>query len=142
MHKINSETAARMLELIRTSTYQGKVTFLLFGFMLKTDASPNEAARATFDDVYKNGQPRKAITLGEGARRRSLLVDEGLRKTIEALWLVQVHQGFVPSVQSPLFRAWSGRAFTAEELASVLWLYQSCRSLKDGCFAFARRGCR
>lgn len=124
MHKISSETAARMLELIKTDTYQGKIAFLLFGFMLKTDASPNEAAMATFDDVHKSGQVRKAITLGKEARRRSLIVDDGLRKTVEALWLMQVHQGLAPGTQSPLFRARSGKAFTAEELARMLWLYQ------------------
>jgi site-specific recombinase XerD len=124
MRKATTETAKKMLEIVDVSTDQGKLTWLMICLLHQTRAGFSEIASLTVGDVYQHGRARKAVTLGEGARRRTQILDDKTRQVVDGLVLLQLKQGHQPRPAAPLFRTASGRAFKAEEMASLFWLYQ------------------
>jgi hypothetical protein len=113
-----------MLQIVNLSTDQGKLTWFMICFLHQTRAGFSELASLTVGDVHHHGRARKAATLGEGSRKRTQLFDDKTRRVIDGLVLLQVKQGHQPSAEAPLFRTASGRAFKADEMASLFWLYQ------------------
>ena len=125
MPKVTTETAQKMLQLINVSTYQGRLTYLVIGFLYQTRAGFSEIVSLTIGDVYHHGRAKKAMAIGEGPRQRTQLLDDQARKIIDDLVVLQVQRGHRPGSDAPLFRKpGSGQAFTAEQLASIFWLYQ------------------
>lgn len=124
MPKATLETAKKMLQLINVTTYQGKATYLMVAFLYQTRTGFSEIASLTIGDVYRHGRAKKAVPIGEGSRQRTQILDDQARKIIDGLVVLQVQQGHRPSADAPLFRTPSGKAFTAEQLAALFWIYQ------------------
>jgi site-specific recombinase XerD len=125
MPKVTTETAQKMLQLIKVTTYQGKLTYLMIGFLYQTRTGFSEIVSLTVGDVYRNGRAKKTMIVGEGPRQRTQILDDQARKIIDDLVVLQVQRGHRPSSDAPIFRKpHSGKAFTAEQMASIFWLYQ------------------
>lgn len=124
MEKPAAETATKMLELIDLTTYQGRITYLAISFLCQTGATFGEAARLRVGDVYANGRPRKWVRLRWQVPQCTMLLRSAARKTVKLALEVQAEQGLTPDYSAPLFRTPGGKAFTAEQLASLFWMYR------------------
>ena len=135
MPKITAVTAQKMLQLINVTTYQGKLTYLMIGFLYQTRAGFSEIVPLTIGDVYRHGRTKKVMAIGEGLRQRTQILDDQARNIIDDLVVLQVQRGHRPSADAPLFRTPSGKAFTAEQLASIFWLYQEAAESEGKVFS-------
>ena len=124
MNKPNAETAAKMLRLVNLSTYQGRITYLAISFLCQTGATFGETARLKVGDVYANGKTKKWIRLRHQVPQCTMLVRPAAQKTVRLALEVQAQAGLPPDAAAPLFRTPGGRAFTAEQLASLFHLYR------------------
>jgi len=59
MPKVTTETAQKMLQLINVTTYQGKLTYLMIGFLYQTRAGFSEIVSLTIGDVYRHGRAKQ-----------------------------------------------------------------------------------
>ena len=128
MTPATTETAKKMLKLVNVTTDQGKLTWLMITFLHDTRASFQEVASLRVGDVYRHGIPRKSVTLGEGQRRRTVILGPRLRDVVTALVLLPA-QSLQITPDSPLFRFSNGRTLTAEQMASLFWLYQEAAEI-------------
>ena len=78
-------TAVKMLQLINVTIYQGKLTYLMIGFLYQTRTGFSEIVSLTIGDVYRHGCAKKAVSIGQGPRQRTQILDEHARKTIDDL---------------------------------------------------------
>ena len=128
MSKVTTETAKKMLQLVNIKTDQGKLTWLMITFLHDTRASFIEIASLRVADVYRHGAARKSVTLGEGPRQRTVILGPRLRDVVTALVLLPAQSLQIMS-DSPLFRFSSGYELTAEQMASLFWLYQEAAEI-------------
>ena len=128
MTKVTTETAKKMLQLVNIKTDQGKLTWLMIAFLHDTRASFIEIASLRVADVYRHGAARKSVTLGEGPRQRTVILGPRLRDVVTALVLLPAQSLQIMS-DSPLFRFSSGYELTAEQMASLFWLYQEAAEI-------------
>ena len=128
MSKVTTETAKKMLQLVNIKTDQGKLTWLMIAFLHDTRASFIEIASLRVADVYRHGAARKSVTLGEGPRQRTVILGPRLRDVVTALVLLPAQSLQIMS-DSPLFRFSSGYELTAEQMASLFWLYQEAAEI-------------
>ena len=131
MHKATTETARKMLQLVRLDTNHGKLTWLMIAFLHNTRASFIEIASLRIGDVYRHGAPRQSVTLGEGQRQRTVILGPKMRQVVEALVLLPIGQGHRHDPDLPLFRLRSGHPFEADQMASIFWLYQEAAEGQD-----------
>ena len=123
MSKVTTETAKKMLQLVKIKNEQGKLIWLMIAFLHDTRASFIEIASLRVADVYRHGAARKSVTLGEGPRQRTVILGPRLRDVVKALVLLPA-QSLQITPESPLFRFSSGYKLTAYQMASLFWLYQ------------------
>ena len=128
MSKVTTETAKRMLQLVNIKHEQGKLTWLMIAFLHDTRASFQEIASLRVGDVYRHGKARKSVTLGQGQRQRAVILGPRLRDVVTALVLLPA-QSLQITPDSPLFRFSSGYELTAEQMASLFWLYQEAAEI-------------
>ena len=128
MSKATTETAKKMLQLVNIKNEQGKLTWLMIAFLHDTRASFIEIASLRVADVYRHGAARKSVTLGEGPRQRTVILGPRLRDVVTALVLLPA-QSLQITPDSPLFRFSSGYELTAEQMASLFWLYQEAAEI-------------
>ena len=95
----------------------------MIAFLHDTRASFIEIASLCVGDVYSNGVARKSVTLGEGSRQRIVIMGPRMRDVVKALVLLPA-QSLKITPESPLFRFSSGYKLTADQMASLFWLYQ------------------
>ncbi len=132
MHKATTKTTRKMLQIVNVNTYQGKLTYLMISFLYQTQTGFDEIVSLAIGDVYHHGRVKKAMIVGEGTERRTHLLDVRTRQIIGGLVELQAHHGLKPTAEAPLFRTPSGKAFTAEQLASIFWLYQEAAEAEEG----------
>ena len=124
MKNLDAETAAKMLNLIDLTTYQGRITYLAISFLCQTGATIGETVRLKVGDVYAHGQPKKWVRLRAQMPQCSMLLRPAARKLVKLALEVQAQQGLLPHFAAPLFCTPGGKAFTAEQLASLFWMYR------------------
>ena len=129
MNKASKATAEKMLQIVRVKDFQGKMTYLIFAFLYHTRAGFSEIAPLKVGDVYKFGRVNKSVVLGEGPRKRTLLLNESTHILIKSALEVQFAHGLQPTAEAPLFRLTSGKAFTADQLARLFWFYREAAEL-------------
>ena len=127
----SSNVTKTMLALVNSSTYHGKLIYLMIRFLGQTGASAGEAASLTIGDIRLGHQVKKAFDLGQGPRQRTQIIDSRLRKTLDALLLQQVCQGLRLQNDSPLFRTASDKALTADQMGRLFWLYQEAAAFES-----------
>ena len=130
MSNATTETAKKMLQLIDLTTDHGKLTWLMIAFLHDTRASFHECASLRISDVYKNGNSRKTLALGQDQRRRTAILGPHTRKIVEALLLLSAKWGHQASPDTPLFRLPSGNPFQADQMARLFWLYQEAAEVQ------------
>lgn len=131
MNKVTAETAAKMMELVDRTTYQGRVIYLAIAFLQQTGLGLEEVTRLRVRDVYQLGVVRISMQAGSGTKERTVPLSDGARQTVSELLKAQVRQGLQPYPWCYLFRAPSGRPITAYQLASLFWLYREAAELRD-----------
>ena len=125
MNKPNQQNAIKMLQLVDLSTYQGRITYLAIAFLSQTGATFAEVARLTIGDVCALGRPKKWIRIAANTPLScTMLVGPAARKTVKLALEVQTQHGLLPYPAAPLFRTPSGKAFTADQLASIFAMYR------------------
>ena len=124
MNKPNAETATKMLQLVNLTTYNGQITYLAISFLCQTGATFGETARLKVGDVFANGKAKKWVRLRHQVPQCTMLVRPAARKTVKLAIEIQAQHGFPPDAVAPLFRTSSGKAFTADQLASLFQLYR------------------
>lgn len=130
MKKPTTETATRMLSLIDLTTYQGRITYLAISFLCQTGATIGETARLKVGDVYDQGRAKKWVQLRAQMPQCTMLLRPAARKTVKLALEVQAKQGLLVHRSAPLFATPGGRAFTADQLGSLFWMY---REAAEGC---------
>ena len=95
MNKVTAETAAKMMELVDRSTYQGRITYLAIAFLQQTGLGFSELARLRVRDVYQLGVVRISVQVGF-AGERIVRLNETARRIIADILKAQVCQGLQP----------------------------------------------
>lgn len=101
---------------IKVTTYQGKLTYLMIGFLYQTRTGFSEIVSLTIGNVYRNGRAKKTMIIGEVPRQRTQILDDQASKIINDLVVLQVQRGHqprsdAPSLQKALHRqSFHGRA--------------------------------
>lgn len=94
-------------------------------FLCQTGATFTEASRLTIGDVYSYGRPKKWVRMPAATPLScTMLVSPAARKTIRLVLEVRSQQGLVPYQSAPLFATPTGTPFTADQLASLFWMYR------------------
>jgi hypothetical protein len=124
MNKPNAEITTKMLQLVNLSTYHGQITYLAISFLCQTGATFGETARLKIGDVFANGKTKKWVRLRHQVPQCTMLVRPAAQKTIRLALDVQAQHGYTPEPAAPLFRTPGGKAFTADQLASLFQLYR------------------
>lgn len=128
MKRLTAETATKMQKLANLSTYQGRITYLVIAFICQTGATYGEAARLLVGEACAHGRPKKYARLLT-MPKCAILLNPAAQKTVKLVLEVQGQHGLIPHPVAPLFRMHSGRAFTADQLASLLWMYRQAAEL-------------
>lgn len=130
MNKVTAETAAKMMELVARTTYQGRITYLAIALLHQTGLGFAELSWLRILDVYQLGIVRISVQVGFGDER-IVGLNEKARGLVAAILKAQVSQGLQPYPWCPLFRAPSGRPFSRDELASLFWLYREVAEMSE-----------
>ena len=128
MNKVTTETAAKMMELVDKSTYQGRITYLAIAFLQQTGLGFSQIARLRVRDVYQLGVVRISVQVGF-ADERIVRVNETARRIVTDILKAQVCQGLQPYAWCPLFRTPSGGPFSRDQLARLFWLYREAAEM-------------
>ena len=130
MNKVTAETAAKMMELVDRSTYQGRITYLAIAFLQQTGLGFREVARLRIRDVYQLGVVRIMVQV-RFPNERIVPLDERARHPVADILKAQVCQGQQPYAWCPLFRTPSGGPFSRDQLARLFWIYREAAEMTD-----------
>ena len=130
MNKITAETAAKMMELVDKTTYQGRITYLAIAFLQQTGLGFGEISQLRIRDVYQLGVVRISVQVGY-AKQRVVPLNDSARQTVADIMKAQVGLGLQPYCWCHLFRMTSGRPFSRDELARLFWIYREAAEMSD-----------
>jgi integrase len=130
MNKVNAETAAKMMQLIDRTTYQGRIIYLAIAFIQQTRLEFADIARLRVRDVYGLGIVRITLQVGF-ARDRIVALNGEARQIVADILKAQAAQGLQPYPWCSLFRTPSGRPFSQDELARLFWVYREAAEMTD-----------
>lgn len=128
MNKVTTETAAKMMDLVDRSTYQGRITYLAIAFLQQTGLGFSEIARLRVRDVYQLGVVRISVQVGF-AGERIVRLNEPARRIVADIMKAQACQGLQPYAWCPLFRTPGGGHFGPDQLARLFWIYREAAEM-------------